>query len=484
MGSAASARCPVGAMRSARAAGTTQPRVVSVSVGVHVSATRVFGRKSVTSGPSIAGSSALVPVDALRTRVRSDLPGRFNELDVLRRQWPLFAATADGTVLPPYEVLIHPSSACNLRCVWCIGDHVPIELWDPNVSELTILEAAKTAHDRLDDTLVGPDAMMKLIRDIVSYRVSAAYREQGIEQTREFRVEAVSFSGLIGEPLVARRALAPAIRVLLDADVRVGLFTNGVLMDEAMIDVLVRTSYVHVSLDAGTPRTYARVKFGGRAAGEIKFAQALANLRQLVQRRSEMPDSQLDINSSFIIYPENFHELFDAAVLLRDVGVDRMRLKQDISGDRLLDESQRRVAASHIERIRDELVCEDFQLLEVHKINELTGQERRFNRCSITDMMAAVGSDGHLYPCNYHPRPGGASYGSTIDTSFQEVWEGAQRLRMRGDLPSICPKVCDPFKNRSNELLDTAKDIAAGSGMDVLERAVATLVDERVYERA
>ncbi|GAA4942982.1 hypothetical protein GCM10023224_26970 [Streptomonospora halophila] len=61
----------------------------------------------------------------LSSHVRPDLPGRFNELDVLRRQWDSFAATEEGQIVPPFEVLIHPSSGCNLRCDWCIGDHVP-----------------------------------------------------------------------------------------------------------------------------------------------------------------------------------------------------------------------------------------------------------------------------------------------------------------------------------------------------------------------
>ncbi|MGH3568385.1 MAG: hypothetical protein ACRDRH_20620 [Pseudonocardia sp.] len=82
---------------------------------------------------------------SLRGSVRTDLAGRFNELDVLRRQWPLFAATVEDQVLPPYEVLVHPSSGCNLRCQWCIGDHVPLEIWDDDHDMLTLVDASKEA---------------------------------------------------------------------------------------------------------------------------------------------------------------------------------------------------------------------------------------------------------------------------------------------------------------------------------------------------
>lgn len=417
----------------------------------------------------------------LRGRFRNDIPGRFNELDVLRRQWARFAASAEGQVVPPYEALIHPSSGCNLRCQWCIGDHVPLEIWDDEHESLMLLDASKQAPERLPDTLAEPAAMMKLARDLAAYRVTARYRSGGAEHSATFGIENVSFSGLIGEPLVARRALVPAMAYLAEQGMRVGLFTNGVLMNDQVIDVLLNTAYVHLSLDAASPATYAALKFRGHKAGETKFERALENLRKLVERRAEA-DSGLEISVSFILYPENYHEVYEAAALVREAGADRLRLKRDISGDKLLNPAQRSEANMLVGRIRDELVDESFGLVEIHRLGHLDEHTRTFHACTITDLMAAVGSDGHLYPCNYHPRPGGASYGSAIDTSFQEVWEGAQRMRLRRQLPSICPKVCDPFKNRANKMLEAARGIVDARGLDYLEADVARLLADRAYD--
>ncbi|MFC5144773.1 radical SAM protein [Streptomyces aureoversilis] len=418
---------------------------------------------------------------SLSGHFRTDLSGRFNELDVLRRQWALFAANTEGQVLPPYEVLIHPSSGCNLRCQWCIGDHVPVEVWDDDHERLVMLDASKEAPDRLPDVLAEPKAMMKLAEDLVGYRKTAAYQSGGTRHTAEFGVCNVSFSGLIGEPLVARAALIPAIRYLTAHGMRVGMFTNGVLMDDRAIDVLVHTAYLHLSLDAGKAETYGALKFKGHRSGAVKFERAVENLRKLVTRRDEL-DTELEISVSFILYPENYHEVREAAELVREIGADRLRLKRDISGDRLLDGAQREHANRLIASIRDDLVDDAFQLVEVHRLDELGESARRFSHCSITDMMAAIGSDGHLYPCNYHPRPNGASYGSAIDTSFREVWEGEQRMALRAQLPSICPKVCDPFKNRANAMLQVAHGIAREHGLDHLERDVTDLVVSGAYD--
>lgn len=419
-------------------------------------------------------------VNPLRAFVRADLPGRFNELDVLRRQWPRFSATLDGAIVPPYEVLIHPSSRCNLRCSWCIGDHVPIELWNEQDRELAVLDAAKTACEVLPDHLAHPENMLKVAEDIVGYHVVAPYREGGAVHETEFRVHNVSFSGLIGEPLVAKRALLPAMRYLVDHGLRVGLFTNGVLMDDDVVETLVRIAYVHLSLDSATPGTYARVKFGGRPAGEQRFHAAVGNLRRLVERRRET-GSELEINASFVLYPETYREVYDAARLLKEIGVDTLRLKQDISNDRPLGPADVPVVAEMIVRIQDELVDDTFRLLTIHQLAHPEDMVRSFSTCSITNLMAAIGSDGCLYPCNYHPRPGGWSYGSAIENSFRQVWEGARRRALRGQLPGICPKVCDPFKNRSNRLLARASAVAATEGINRLEEAVEELLGDRVY---
>lgn len=294
-------------------------------------------------------------------------------------------------------------------------------------------------------------------------------------------MENVSFSGLIGEPLVARRALLPAMRFLVGHGVRVGLFTNGVLMDEEVAETLLRVAYVHMSLDAGTAASYARVKFGNRPAGEVRFRQAVENLRHLAERRRQT-GSALEINASFVLYPETCRELYVAARLLKEIGVDTLRLKQDISRERPLSGEEIPMVAEMIRRIEEELVDDTFSLLTIHPLARPQDMARSFTTCSITNLMAAVGSDGCLYPCNYHPRPGGWSYGSAIDAPFRGVWEGARRMQLRGQLPAICPKVCDPFKNRSNRLLSEARDIAATHGVDRLESDVRELVDASIYE--
>ena len=401
--------------------------------------------------------------------MRTDIPARFNEYNALDRNWLRYAATLQGLIVPPYEVLIHPSSSCNLRCNWCIGEHVPsAEEWRIAEDSTIIARDAEVVREGmfLPNRLSDPTAMMHLVEGIVNYKKNVSVLTSQGHINENFKVETVSFSGLIGEPLSSRKALVPAINYLSQNNINVGLFTNATILDDDIIDSLLRAEYVLISLDADNPDTYANLKFGGRDHGKKLFAKAIGNIRKLVQIRNKS-GSALKVNASFILYPENYQELLSAARLAKQMGVDCFRLKQDNSGSKRLTGEQANEAKALIFRAKEELNDENFTIVSIHKNLTIEETLRDFSQCQITDLMAAVGSDGCLYPCNYHPRPGGINYGDAAHkpTAFQEVWEGKKRQELKRNLPSICPPTCDPFKNRANKMMQPLKAAHAAEGL-------------------
>ena len=48
--------------------------------------------------------------DDLREYVREDIPLMFNEINVLKKHFSRVINIFEGKILPPYEILIHPSS--------------------------------------------------------------------------------------------------------------------------------------------------------------------------------------------------------------------------------------------------------------------------------------------------------------------------------------------------------------------------------------
>ncbi len=383
---------------------------------------------------------------------RKDIPGLFNEVNVLRQhKTRVEHALNNDTILPPYEIIIHPAAGCNLHCDWCIGGRV-LEDQEAKWSDL------------LPSTLVNPDNMERLITGVVNYR------KEG------FRVENISFSGITGEPLVAKQSFVRAVDILKEEGIRVGLFSNAVLIDEEIIEALLKIDYINISLDAGTPETYANLKYGGRPQGKILFERLLGNIDRLVKARNESPNSNLQVNSSFVLYPDNYQEIHEAASTLKRLGVGTLRMKQDISGRKMLSPEQKEEARQLLERV-DGLVDDNFKFVKIHQFGRPADMQRLFHKCVITDLMAAIGSDGNVYPCNYNATLEGAPYGNAIDHSFEEIWEGETRRQIKNQIPSICPPYCDPFKTRANNLLQAVSDSQDKHGVVKTQSYIQEIID-------
>lgn len=380
-------------------------------------------------------------INPLLQYVRKDIPGIFNEIDILKRHKTRFLhALNTDRVLPPYEILIHPSGVCNLHCRWCIGGYV--------------MENMHKANDKvLPSLLWDPNNMEKIIKDILNYTKDG------------FRVENVSFSGITGEPLLSKKTVIKAVDLLSKNSVRTGIFSNAVLMDKELMNTLLKMNYINISLDAGTPKTYAKLKFRGNLTGEKLFTILIENIRKLTKLRSLSKTSKLDINASFVLYPDNYKEIYETAKMLKSIGIKTMRMKQDISGKLLLSSKQLAEAEKLIKKII-KLEDDTFKFITIHRLNIPSDRIREFDKCIISDLMAAIGSDGNVYPCNYQACIGSPVYGNALKKSFKSIWEGKTRMKIRKQLPNICPAVCDPFKNRANRLFNEIEktQIRYGSG--------------------
>jgi len=399
--------------------------------------------------------------------IRRDLPGIFNEASIFRDYLDRYFALDADMILPPYEVLIHPSSVCNLRCAWCIGGQVA-----KNEREKT-----EIASKKLRSTLSDPRNMEKLIGGLLDYRKEAAFTVDGKKTRKIYKIDRVSFSGIVGEPLMAEEAFARAVDMLKEKDdVRVGIFSNATRLNDRLIEKLLKIDYINISIDAGRPDTYARLKYGGDKRGEAVFRKLIGNIDRLVKARNRAKTSRLEINASFILYPDNYRGIYEAAKMLKKIGIDNFRMKQDNWGEHLLSERQMKEAMILLDKV-DGLTDEKFRFIRIHRLNKPSEMKRSARRCKITDLMAAVGSDGNVYPCNYHPRVGGYSYGNAVTEDFRKIWEGERRKAVRSELPAICPKVCDPFKNRANTLFDRIDEYKASHGSVRASAAVKELTN-------
>ena len=397
--------------------------------------------------------------DDLDVFVREDLPMRFNEFDLLKTHFSRIINLFEGRILPPYEILIHSSSVCNLNCEWCIGSFVANK---------------KSSNKLLKNNLMNPNNMKKIVDGILSYRKMGINYWTGKEE--EFKINNVSFSGITGEPFIAKESILYAINKLSENGIRVGVFTNGVLIDKDMYDTVLKMGYILISLDAGNPITYSKLKC---LNGDTDvFEKVINTIKELNIRKKEL-NSSTDINIGYVINHFNYREIYDIAQRLKKIGVHYLRFKTDIASLLVMNDEQKNKASEQIKRIRKELCDDYFSVVEIHNVMNDREKIRKFSKCFVHYLIGNISADGRVYLCNYHPKKNGYNYGSAIEQDFSEIWERILESDVDNKIPKICPSVCDPFKNRANRLLEIAYEIYKKDGLESLIKNIEEIKESK-----
>lgn len=381
---------------------------------------------------------------------RSDLPGNFNEFDILKSHWPRVVKLFENDKLPPYEFIIHPTCICNLRCKWCIGQNI---------------STGCVEKDAVEEKLRNPDNMIHVLKNICSYEKKAEFVENGKILKDTYRVKNISFSGLIGEPLMAKEAVLRGMNFLVNNNIRTGIFTNGLLIDNDCVKVFSNINYVLISLDAAKNDTYNHMKCSG-ISKENNVDKILQNINKIHDAKIKN-HTKTDINVGFVVNEYNYNEISLAAKKLKEVGVHYLRLKFDIAIKHKLNEIQLEEVRKQIQYIHENIENDYFKLIEIHRMSEIisSDQHRLFNKCFINKLFAAVGPDAHLYACNYHAKKGGIRYLSLLENDFSDVWDSFTDFDTQK-----CPRVCDPFKNRANNMLNALNEIYTDIGLSGIEK--------------
>ena len=109
------------------------------------------------------------------------------------------------------------------------------------------------------------------------------------------------------------------IDVLIKNGIDVGVITNGVLIDR-FIENLSKCTWVGVSIDAGTAKTFQNLK------GKNYFNKVILNIIKLIEyskNHNTTLNSKLigkGITYKYLLHPKNINELVNAADLAKDIG--------------------------------------------------------------------------------------------------------------------------------------------------------------------
>ena len=291
------------------------------------------------------------------------------------------------TVYPIY-IEVSPVGACNHRCTFCAVDYIGYK-------------SVSLDYEIFKDRL----------------------KEMG-----RLGIKSIMYAGE-GEPLMHKK-INEIVLATHQAGIDVSFTTNATAMDQKFIESsLPLTKWVKVSLNAGSPGTYAKI----HQTKERDFDKVIKNVKSAARFKRDN-GIQCALGVQTLLLPENSCEIADLAKLCRDeMSTDYLVVKpysqHSLSNTRVyenIDYSKYLELEKELESFNTESFRVIFRKKTMKK--HMMDEKFRYTKCHSTPYLwGYVMADGSVYGCSAYLLDNRFQYGNLNDLSFNEIWQGEKR---------------------------------------------------------
>ncbi|MDD2365636.1 MAG: radical SAM protein [Desulfuromonadaceae bacterium] len=336
------------------------------------------------------------------------------KLDSLRRESEL--------ILPPVNVRIKPTNACNHNCSYCAYrvDHLQL------------------GKDMVRKDFIPRDKMLEIVDDLA-----------------EMGVRAVTFSGG-GDPF-CYPYLQDTVERLAETKIRFAALTNGSRLTGRLAELFsLHATWIRISMDGWDDESYTRYR--GCPGGE--FSRILANMEAF---RKYGGNCYLGV--CIVVDKGNCSHIYDLIKRLHEAGVDSVKLSPCIvsnSGaeNNMYHEQIFTVVKEQTARAVNELEGNKFEIFDSYH-TQLATFSKSHHWCPYLQISPVIGADLNVYSC--HDKAynlGEGVLGSLKDMRFKEFWFSDKSRFFSIDPASVCNHHCvvDSSNLQILEYLDADPD--------------------------
>lgn len=264
--------------------------------------------------------------------------------------------------------------------------------------------------------------------DFMEYR--ASFLDAELFNTRLTEMASLGLKSIMyggeGEPFLHKQL----VEILLHgagAGLDNAITTNGVLFSpEKAGAVLPVTSWIKVSINAGTRETYAAI----HQTKEDDFDKVISNLSEAARLRKKNSGS-CTLGMQMILLPENRSEAVGLAQTARDIGMDYLVIKPYSQHLMSNTNTYKNIAYNDDEALAaelDELNSDTFNVIfRTHTMEKLLEDDRQYKRCLALPFWSYIDSDGNVWGCSCYLGDKRFLYGNIYEETFREIWEGSER---------------------------------------------------------
>lgn len=316
-------------------------------------------------------------------------------------------------IMPPLHIRIKPTNACNHNCSYCAY----------RVGNLQLGQDMRTRD------LIPREKMLEIINDL-----------------GEMKVKAVTFSGG-GEPF-CYPYLVDAVSMLIKKKIAFASLTNGSLLSGEAAELFSRyATWVRISIDGWDDKSYSMY----RRVREGEFSKVICNIKNFKKTKGSCY-----LGVSLIVNKLNASHIYNLILLLRDAGVDSVKMAPCIVSNRgkennIYHKLIFNTVKNQIARARKKCTGEGFEIFDSYH-TQLESFEKPYCWCPYLQVLPVIGADLNIYPCQdkaYNLDEG--LIGSIKQKRFKDFWFTDKNKFFKINPGKICNHHC--VANEKNKML-------------------------------